>query len=138
VTLLKIILRKTGRFRQSKGHTVGVVVCQAPIKSSNKKNPTATAKKTKTMAQLAEKEETFEKERKLQILPNEWFVESHYQFEEYSCMYLKLEQNHGPFLIVPSLSQENIQCSYSLTIYSNNPVTLDRLSDSKNIVISGE
>ena len=30
------------------------------------------------------------------------------------------------------------QCSYSLTIYSNNPVTLDRLVDAKNIVISGE
>ena len=136
VTLLKIILRKTGRFRQSKGHTIGLVVCQAPIRHSNKINPSAT-KKNKT--QVIEKEtKTFEKERKLQILPGEWFVESHYQYEEFSCLYLKLEQNHGPFLIVPSLSQENIQCSYSLIIYSNNPVTLDRLLDSKNIVISGE
>lgn len=139
VTLLKIILRKTNRLRQSKGHTVGLVVCQAPKKASNKKNQAATMKKTKTSTQVAEKEvETFDKERKLQILPNEWFVESHYQHEEISCLYLKLEQNHGPFLIVPSLSTEGIQCSYSLTIYSNNPVTLDRLHDAKNIVISGD
>jgi Calpain family cysteine protease/Calpain large subunit, domain III len=139
VTLLKIILRKTGKARQAKGFTVGMVVCQAPIKHSNKKNPAVTTKKSKTMAQISEKDpETFEKERKLQILMNEWFVESHYQYEEFSCLYLKLEQNHGPFLIVPSLSQEGILSSYTLTIYSNNPVVLDRLSDSKNIVTSGE
>jgi hypothetical protein len=138
VTLLKIIIRKTGRIRQTKGHTVGMVICQAPKKSNNKKNQAIVTKKTKTTI-ITEKEiETFEKERKLQILPNEWFVESHYQYEEFSCLYLKLEQNHGPFLIVPSLSQENIPCSYSLTIYSNNPVTLERLQDSKNIVLSGE
>lgn len=139
VTLLKIILRKTGRFRQSRGHTVGIVVCQAPVPSNNKKTQAATTKKLKTTAHITEKEvESFEKERKLQILPNEWFVESQFQYEECSCLYLKLEQNHGPFLIVPSLSQENIQCSYSLTIYSNNPVTLERLQDSKNVVLSGE
>ena len=139
VTLLKIIIRKTGRVRQARGHPVGLVICQAPKKSNNKKNQAAVTKKTKTSIIATDKEvETFEKERKLQILPNEWFVESHYQYEEFSCLYLKLEQNHGPFLIVPSLSQENITCSYSLTIYSNNPVTLERLQDAKNIVLSGE
>jgi len=118
---------------------VGLVICQAPKKSNNKKNQAAVTKKTKTSLVVAEKEaETFDKERKLQILPNEWFVESHYQYDEYSCLYLKLEQNHGPFLIVPSISQENITCPYSLTIYSNNPVTLERLHDAKNIVLSGE
>ena len=141
VTLLKVILRKIGRFRQAKGHPVGIVVCQAPVNQSSKKNQPVATKKFKTTSIVIEKEkeaEVFEKERKLQILPNEWFVESHYQYEEYSCLYLKLEQNHGPFLIVPSLSQEGIQCSYSLTIYSNNPVSLDRLKDSQNIVVSGE
>ena len=56
VTLLKIILRKTARFRQSKGHTVGIVVCQAPIRHSNKKNPASTTKKIKTLTQPIEKE----------------------------------------------------------------------------------
>ena len=134
-TLLKIIVRKTGRLRQARGHNVGMVVCQAPQKPGSKKIAQTNTKKNLNSLQEIPK---YEKERKLQILSNEWYVESYYQFEDYSCLFLELEPNHGPFLVVPSLSQENIQANYSLTIFSNYEVTLEKLEDSQNVVISGE
>ena len=55
VTLMKIILRKTGRSRQARGHNVGVVVCQAPTKGPSKKQIQATVK-SKTQIQGPERE----------------------------------------------------------------------------------
>ena len=52
---MKIILRKTGRSRQARGHNVGVVVCQAPTKGPSKKQIQATVK-SKTQIQGPERE----------------------------------------------------------------------------------
>lgn len=54
-------------------------------------------------------------ERKLQILPNEWVVESSYQGEEVAAQYFYWQSTQGPFLIVPSLAKEEYTGNYSLT-----------------------
>jgi hypothetical protein len=141
-TLLKIILRKVGGLKKSRGVNIGMVVCKAATKAPAKKVPlvTGTLKRTqmKTTSTPAQEISHQDMQRKLQILPNEWYVESHYQSEELSCMFLKLDPNHGPFLIVPTLSQELITAQYSLIIYSNFEVTLKRLEDAHHVAISGE
>jgi hypothetical protein len=70
-------------------------------------------------------------ERKLQILPNEWFKESMYKSEYVSCIYAYWKPTKGPFLIVPSLEIANYQAEYSLTVFSSNPVEIEKLEDSK-------
>jgi len=77
-------------------------------------------------------------ERKLQILPNEWYIESQYKSEDVAAIYAFWKPTKGPFLIVPSAQEEGYLGEYALTIFSSNPVEIEKLEDSKNMVISGE
>lgn len=77
-------------------------------------------------------------ERKLQILPNEWFIESQYKSEDVAAIYAYWKPTKGPFLMVPSLEQGEYAADYTLTVFSSNPVEIEKLEDSKNMVISGE
>lgn len=61
-------------------------------------------------------------ERKLQFVPGEWVQESGYYNEDYSCLYFKLEPTQGPFLIVPTLDEQDVHAKYTLQIYSNNQI----------------
>ena len=47
-------------------------------------------------------------ERKLQVLPGEWFVESMFHSEDVAAVYLFQRPTHGPFLVVPSLTHEDL------------------------------
>ena len=44
-------------------------------------------------------------ERKLQILPNEWFIESQFINEDVAATYAYWKPTKGPFLMVPSLER---------------------------------
>jgi hypothetical protein len=77
-------------------------------------------------------------ERKLQILPNEWFIESQFKSEDVAAIYAYWKPTKGPFLIVPSMDSPEIVAEYTLTVFSSNPVEIEKLEDSKNMVLSGE
>lgn len=77
-------------------------------------------------------------ERKLQILPNEWYIESQYKSEDVAAIYAFWKPTKGPFLIVPSLAQAGYAADYTLTVFSSNPVEIEKLEDSRNMVMSGE
>ena len=77
-------------------------------------------------------------ERTLQILPNEWFIESMYKNEEVAALYAHWQPTQGPFLIVPSLYKEDLVADFTLTIFSSNPVEVKKLEDSRNAVLSGK
>ena len=42
-------------------------------------------------------------ERKLQILPNEWFKETTYKSDEKAALYQFYQPTQGPFIIIPSM-----------------------------------
>jgi len=77
-------------------------------------------------------------ERKLQILPNEWYIESQFKGEDVAATYSFWKPTKGPFLIVPSLDAPEIFAEFTLTVFSSHPVEVEKLEDSKNMVISGE
>lgn len=41
-------------------------------------------------------------ERKLQILPSEWYQETWFQGDEHAALYAFYQPTQGPFIIVPS------------------------------------
>jgi len=103
--------------------------------------------KTTTVARRNFKEDNFPEivppelenlERKLQILPNEWYVESQFKSEDVASLYAYWKPTKGPFLMVPSLESPEVMAEYTLTVFSSNPVEIEKLEDSKNMVISGE
>jgi hypothetical protein len=47
-------------------------------------------------------------ERKLQILPNEWYIETMYNNEDVAAIYSYWQPTQGPFLVVPSLVHEGL------------------------------
>jgi hypothetical protein len=77
-------------------------------------------------------------ERKLQILPNEWYIESQFINEDVAAIYAYWKPTKGPFLMVPSLDSPEITADFSVHVFSSNPVEIIKLEDSKNMVISGE
>ena len=74
-------------------------------------------------------------ERKLQIQYKEKFVETQYNNDEVSCVYFFKNPTQGPFIIIPSIENLEVEVKYSLSIYSNHQVNLDRLDNNKNAVI---
>ncbi len=77
-------------------------------------------------------------ERKLQIKVQEKFKESTYYSEEIAALYFNFNPTEGPFIIVPSLDFEDKPANYRLTIFSNNPVQLQKLDDNFNDVVIGK
>ena len=54
-------------------------------------------------------------ERKLQVRNGEKFKESTYFSEEISALYFHFNPTEGPFIIIPSLDQEDKPANYKLT-----------------------
>ena len=54
-------------------------------------------------------------ERKLQILPNEWFKETTYKSDDVAALYQFYQPTQGPFIVVPSMAQEDKQVDFTLT-----------------------
>jgi hypothetical protein len=54
-------------------------------------------------------------ERKLQILPNEWYKESYYMSDEVAAFYAQFQPTEGPFIIVPSFAKLGFQSDFVLT-----------------------
>jgi hypothetical protein len=54
-------------------------------------------------------------ERKLQIRTGEKFKESQFIYEEISALYFHYNPTEGPFIIIPSLDQEDKPANYKLT-----------------------
>ncbi len=75
-------------------------------------------------------------ERKLQILPNEWYVESLYHSEDVAALYAFWQPTQGPFLIVPSLVLEGYMSEYTMTVFSSKPLEIQKLEDSRNAVLT--
>jgi len=76
-------------------------------------------------------------ERKLQILSTEKFKESYYSGEETSALFFKWNPTEGPFTIIPTVDLEGRTAGYKLTIFSNNPIELNRLDEHTNAVLIG-
>ena len=54
-------------------------------------------------------------ERKLSILPNEWYHETSYKSDDVASMYAFYQPTQGPFIVVPSMSQESTPADFTLT-----------------------
>jgi hypothetical protein len=61
-------------------------------------------------------------ERKLQLLPNEWYEESFYKSDDIAAIYAFYQATQGPFIIIPSMSKEDVTADFTLTIFSSQPV----------------
>eukprot|EP01016_Furgasonia_blochmanni_P040857 TRINITY_DN5246_c0_g1_i5.p1 TRINITY_DN5246_c0_g1~~TRINITY_DN5246_c0_g1_i5.p1 ORF type:complete len:345 (+),score=100.44 TRINITY_DN5246_c0_g1_i5:69-1037(+) len=153
-THLKIILRKVVN-KRNKGVRVGLNICrytEVPTTKSKTQNTTAKVKRTtvKTVAMSPTKKLMSQTdaqlkapimehiERKLQIKPTEPCIESSYANEETAALYFFWNPIEGPFIIVPCLYEEDVNAKYTLTIFSNNPVELEKLDESKNAVLIGK
>lgn len=71
-------------------------------------------------------------ERKLQILPNEWYQETFYGSDEHAALYAFYQPTQGPFIIVPSTTNQDIFPAYTLQVFSSQPVQIEKLEDSRN------
>jgi hypothetical protein len=54
-------------------------------------------------------------ERKLQIQAGEWYEESYYKSDDVAALYAFYQPTQGPFIIVPSMSKEEIQSDFVLS-----------------------
>lgn len=70
-------------------------------------------------------------ERKLQIgnLPSDKFRESTYSNDDVCALYFHWNPTEGPFILIPSLDQLDKYSNYKLTLFSDQPVTLQRLDE---------
>jgi hypothetical protein len=58
-------------------------------------------------------------ERKLQIQAGEWYEESYYKSDDVAALYSFYQPTQGPFIIVPSMSKEEIQSDFVLSSKCN-------------------
>lgn len=54
-------------------------------------------------------------ERKLQILPGEWYQESYYKSDDVAALYAFYQPTQGPFIVVPSMAKEEFTSEFTLT-----------------------
>ena len=54
-------------------------------------------------------------ERKLQILPNEWYQETSYKSDDVAALYAFYQPTQGPFIVVPSPATDNFTAEFTLT-----------------------
>lgn len=137
-TILKILLKKNGKSKRARESNCGIVICRAQLRQAQRKLLTQTVgRKLQATSNKAEMLTLDMLERKLQILPLEWWKESYYNFDDTSCLFLRLEPSMGPYLVTPTLSTEKVAAQFSLSVFSNQAVSLERLEDSKNLALSG-
>ena len=54
-------------------------------------------------------------ERKLQLLPGEWYEETYYRSDDVAALYAYYQPTMGPFIIIPSMTKEDITADFTLT-----------------------
>jgi hypothetical protein len=54
-------------------------------------------------------------ERKLQILPKEWYEETYYKSDDVAALYSYYVPTQGPFIMIPSLQTALVQADFTLT-----------------------
>jgi len=54
-------------------------------------------------------------ERKLQILENEWFVQTSYSQDDSAALYQFFKPTQGPFVIIPSMTKDSTVAEFNLT-----------------------
>jgi hypothetical protein len=77
-------------------------------------------------------------ERKLKLLPGEWYEETYYCSDDVAALYAFYQPTQGPFIIIPSMLKDEITADFTLNIFSSQPVEVKKLEDSKNVVHSGK
>ncbi|CAD8158986.1 unnamed protein product [Paramecium octaurelia] len=145
-THLKIILRRQGQVKRAKGTKIGMTICRfdkAPTNSLNiikqqKGGGTNLVRLLKQTQQQLEAPKMVGIQRKLLIGSNEKFKQSTYFNEDVAALYFHFNPTEGPFIIIPSLDQEDRSANYKLTIYSNQEVELTKLDETKNQVHIGK
>lgn len=55
-----------------------------------------------------------------------------------AALYAFYQPTQGPFIVVPSSAQDTLLADFQLTIYSSQPVEVQQLADSRNIVLSSQ
>ena len=58
-------------------------------------------------------------ERKLKLLPNEWYEESFYFSDDVAALYAFYQPTQGPFIIIPSMSKDDTTADFTLNIFSS-------------------
>ena len=53
-------------------------------------------------------------ERKLQILPNEWYEETTYKSDDVAAHYAFYQPTQGPFIVVPSTASDTFNADFEL------------------------
>ena len=61
-------------------------------------------------------------ERKLQILPNEWYEETSYKSDDVAALYSFYQPTQGPFIVVPSMAKEEFQADFELKSKQNSNI----------------
>lgn len=144
-THLKIILKKKGG-RRVRGVPIGLTVTKAlspinppaakiikPGKDKGGNKMASSLGKTADYAQTLKKGSNdksenipeFEPptltnlERKLQLLPGEWYEESYYGSDDVAALYAFYQPTQGPFIIIPSMSKEDVTADFTLTSKCN-------------------
>lgn len=132
-TNLKIILKKTGNIKKFKGVKIGMTICRY-FQNLNKLEGKALPTKAELLKKgnknkavrgitrlLTQTKGHLEPpvmdliERKLQIHIGEKFKESTYFSDEVASLYFNWNPTEGPFIIIPSLDQEDKISNYRLT-----------------------
>lgn len=71
-------------------------------------------------------------------MPKEWYRETEYKSDDVAAFYAFYQPTQGPFIVVPSMTKEDTQADFTLTIYSSQYVEVEQLADSQNVVIAGK
>ena len=74
----------------------------------------------------------------MKLLPGEWFEESYFWSDDVAALYAFYQPTQGPFIIIPSMSKEDITADFTLSIFTSQPIEIKKLEDSKNVVIPGK
>lgn len=157
-THLKVILKKKGG-KKIRGVPIGLAVVKAfpptnppaakiikPGKDTGAAKMASSVGKTSAYAETLRTRTSKEKgdnipqfepprlenlERKLQLLPGEWYEETYYRSDDVAALYAFYQPTQGPFIIIPSMSREEIIADFILTskiyclfflVFSSQPV----------------
>lgn len=76
-------------------------------------------------------------ERKLQVGKFEDYYESSYMNTDLAALYFHFLPIHGPLVIIPCQSEKSKNNNYTLRIYSDKKVKLQKLDEAKNVCLIG-
>jgi hypothetical protein len=148
---MKIILRKTTGHFSNETANVGMLLTKPTfhedksqlnkVVKRHKQNATSFNKNDQILRVLESTEKILENKpvdtdkviRKLAFNKNEWVVESSYNSNYSSCLFMYLNKIDSPLIVIPTLQEPNIKFNFKLYIYSNKPIILDSLNNEVSI-----